>query len=136
MTINQDFTKVKSLCREISELDPTLAISESLMRRIIIHGLKSEYRNFIAAIQDWAVQPSLIDLESMLASQEALDKQMSKVTIKSNNEEALFSGQKRGHSKFQKKVGSKGVEETPKGSEVGGASKNDRLHGHRKKGEC
>ncbi|KAA0057600.1 zf-CCHC domain-containing protein/UBN2 domain-containing protein [Cucumis melo var. makuwa] len=72
----------------------------------------------------------------MLASQEALAKQMPEVTIKSNNEEALFSGQRRGYSKFEKKVGSKGVEETPKGSQVGGASKNDRLHDHRKKGEC
>ena len=116
MTINQYFTKVKSLCREISELDPTSAILESRMRRIIIHGLKSEYRSFIATIQGCVVQPSLIDLESMLASQEALAKQMSEVIIKSNNEEALFSGQRRGHSKFQKKVGSKGVEETPKGS--------------------
>ncbi|KAA0037350.1 Integrase, catalytic core [Cucumis melo var. makuwa] len=96
-TINQYFTKVKFLCCEISELDPTSAISESRMRRIIIHGLKSEYRSFIAAIQGWAVQPSLIDLESMLASQEALAKQISEVTIKSNNGEALFSGQRRGH---------------------------------------
>ena len=42
----------------------------------------------------------------------------------------------KGHSKFQKKVGSKGVEETLKGSQVRGASKNDRLHDHRKKGKC
>ncbi|KAA0037956.1 glutamate receptor 2.8-like [Cucumis melo var. makuwa] len=41
------------------------------------------------------VQPSLIDLEIMLANQEALANQMSEVTIKSNNEEALFSGQRR-----------------------------------------
>ncbi|KAA0051490.1 Zinc finger, CCHC-type [Cucumis melo var. makuwa] len=37
---------------------------------------------------------------------------------------------------FTKKVRSKGVEETLKGSQVGGASKNDRLQGHRTKGEC
>ncbi|TYK19344.1 Integrase, catalytic core [Cucumis melo var. makuwa] len=91
MTINQYFTKVKSLCREISELDPTSAISESRMRKFIIHGLKSEYRSVIVVIQGWVVQPSLIDLESMISSQEALAKE---------------------------------------------ASKNNRPHGHRKKGEC
>lgn len=105
MTINKYFNKVKTLCREISELDPTAAISESRMRRIIIHGLKPEYRSFIAAIQGWAVQPSLIDLENMLASQEALAKQMFEVTLKSNTEETLFIGQRKGHSKYQKKVG-------------------------------
>ncbi|KAA0033815.1 Integrase, catalytic core [Cucumis melo var. makuwa] len=37
---------------------------------------------------------------------------------------------------FEKKVRLKRVEETPKGSQVSGASKTDRLHIHRKKGEC
>lgn len=36
-----------------------------MMRRIIIHGLKPEYKSFIAA----AAQPSLIDLENMFANQ-------------------------------------------------------------------
>ena len=40
MSINQYFTKVKSLCREISELDSTSKISEDRMRRIIIYGIK------------------------------------------------------------------------------------------------
>ena len=52
MTITQYFTKVKSLCREISELDPASNISNSRMTRIIIHGLRPEYRSFVAAIQD------------------------------------------------------------------------------------
>ena len=71
MTITQYFTKVKSLCREISELDPVSNISESRMRRIIIHGLRPEYSSFVAAIQGWPVQPSLVELENFLADQEA-----------------------------------------------------------------
>lgn len=42
MSINQYFTKVKSLCREISELDSASKISEDRMRRIIIYGIKVE----------------------------------------------------------------------------------------------
>ncbi len=58
MTITQYFTKVKSLCSEISELDPASNIIESRIRRIIIHGVRLEYRNIIAAVQVWLGQPS------------------------------------------------------------------------------
>jgi H2-forming N5,N10-methylenetetrahydromethanopterin dehydrogenase-like enzyme len=50
MTIAQYFHKVKSLCREISELDPQAPIQETRMKRIVIHGLRSEYRGFITAV--------------------------------------------------------------------------------------
>lgn len=40
-----------------------------------------------------------------------------------NNEEVLFGGQRKSHSEYQKKVESKGVEETLKRSQVGGGSK-------------
>ncbi|XP_050123679.1 uncharacterized protein LOC126601007 [Malus sylvestris] len=53
MTIAQYFHKVKSICHEISELDPTASIGETRMKRIIIHGLRPEYRGFVAAIQGW-----------------------------------------------------------------------------------
>ena len=92
MTITQYFTKVKSLCRKISELDPVSNISESRMRRIIIHGLRPEYSSFVAAIQGRPVQLSLVELENLLADQEALVKQMVGVSLKSD-EEALFSNQ-------------------------------------------
>ena len=92
MTITQYFTKVKSLCRKISELDPASNISDSRMRRIIIHGLRPEYRSFVAAIQGRPVQLSLVELENLLADQEALVKQMVGVSLKSD-EEALFSNQ-------------------------------------------
>ena len=91
MTITQYFIKVKSLYREISELDLASNISDSRMRRIIIHGLRPEYRSFVAAIQGWLVQPSLVELENLLANQEALVKQMVGISLKSD-EEALFSG--------------------------------------------
>ena len=92
MTITQYFTKVKSLCRKISELDPASNISDSRMRRIIIHGLRPEYRSFVAAIQGRPVQLSLVELENLLADQEALVKKMVGVSLKSD-EEALFSNQ-------------------------------------------
>ncbi|XP_071721794.1 uncharacterized protein [Rutidosis leptorrhynchoides] len=51
MSINDYFTKIKSLCRKISELEPASKISEEKMRRKIIHGLRPEYRGFITAVQ-------------------------------------------------------------------------------------
>ena len=76
MTIAEYFHKVKSICREISELDPSAAIVESRIKRIIIHGLRPEYRGFVAAVQGWPTQPSLVEFENLLADQEALAKQM------------------------------------------------------------
>ena len=92
MTVTQYFTKVKSLCHKISELDPASNISNSRMRRIIIHGLRLEHRSFVLAVQGWPVQPSLVELENLLTNQEALVKQMVGVSLKSENE-ALFSSQ-------------------------------------------
>ena len=51
MTISQFFTKLKSICREISELPPDEKVGEARMRRIIINGLRPEYHGFIAAIR-------------------------------------------------------------------------------------
>ena len=84
--INEYFTKVKSLCREISELDPDSKLSDQRMKRIIIHGIRPEYRGFIAAIQDQPTQPSLIQLENLLADKEALAKQMVGVSVKNKEE--------------------------------------------------
>ena len=50
MTIVQYFHMVKSTCREITELDPTFVIGGAQMKRIIIHGLRPEYRSSITAI--------------------------------------------------------------------------------------
>uniref|UniRef100_A0A2N9EBN9 Retrovirus-related Pol polyprotein from transposon TNT 1-94-like beta-barrel domain-containing protein n=1 Tax=Fagus sylvatica TaxID=28930 RepID=A0A2N9EBN9_FAGSY len=95
MTIAQYFHKVKAICREISELDPTAPIGETRIKRIIIHGLRPEYRGFVAAIQGWPTQPSLVEFENLLADQEAMAKQMGGVSLK-GEEEALYTSKTRG----------------------------------------
>ena len=94
MTISQYFTKVKSLCREIAELDEESKITSSRIRRIIIHGLRPQYHSFMAAVQGWPTQPSIEELENLLVSQETLTEQMTEVSL--NNEEvALFTNKKK-----------------------------------------
>uniref|UniRef100_A0A2N9H8C5 GAG-pre-integrase domain-containing protein n=1 Tax=Fagus sylvatica TaxID=28930 RepID=A0A2N9H8C5_FAGSY len=95
MTIAQYFHKVKAICREISQLDPTAPIGESRIKRIIIHGLRPEYRGFVTAIQGWPTQPSLVEFENLLADQEAMAKQMGGVSLK-GEEEALYTSKTRG----------------------------------------
>nr|KAJ0202517.1 hypothetical protein LSAT_V11C500296610 [Lactuca sativa] len=73
----------------VTELDPQSVIAEARMKRIIIHGLRPEYRSFITVVQGCPVQPSLIEFENLLASQEAMVKQMGGITLKSE-EEALY----------------------------------------------
>ena len=104
-SISEYFTKIKDLCREISNLDPKANINEERMRRIIIHGLKPEYNAYITAIRGWPTQPTLIELENLLANQESLCKQMAGVSVK-NEEEALYSNNKKsGHYRQQNKKG-------------------------------
>ena len=98
LTIAQYFHKVKMLCREISELDLEAPIGETRMKRIIIHGLRPEFRGFVAAIQGWQNQPSLVEFENLLAGQEALAKQMGGVSLK-GEEEALYAHKGRWNSK-------------------------------------
>ncbi|KAJ0865146.1 putative RNA-directed DNA polymerase [Helianthus annuus] len=91
LSVSQYFRKIKNLCREIGDLDVQSKISEARMKRIIIHGLKPEYRSFIAAIQGWANQPNLIEFENLLAGQEALAKQFAGVQVKTEEEKALYA---------------------------------------------
>jgi hypothetical protein len=65
------------------------------MRRIIINGLKPEYQGFIAAVSGWSTQPSLVELENLLANQEELAKKMGDIVVK-EEEEALFTSKKKG----------------------------------------
>lgn len=65
------------------------------MKRIIIYGLKLEFRSFVAAIQGWHVQRSLVEFENLLTGQEALAKQMGNVTVRSE-EEALYAEKVKG----------------------------------------
>lgn len=68
LIINQYFTKVKSICCEIFKLDPQSKISEDRIRRIIIHGLRPDFYGFTTIIRGWIVQPSIEDLENLLAN--------------------------------------------------------------------
>ena len=45
-------------------------------------GLTPEYKSFVAIIQDWLIQPSLVELENLLANQEVLVKKMAGVSKK------------------------------------------------------
>ncbi|XP_049391458.1 uncharacterized protein LOC125855808 [Solanum stenotomum] len=85
MTISQYFSKVKSLCDEISKLDPENAITETRMRIIIVHGLRSEYKGIIIA-----TEPTLFELENLLANEEDLEKPLSSFTIK-DEDKVLFT---------------------------------------------
>ena len=89
LTVNQYFTKVKTLCEQITKLDPENPITETRMQRIIVRGLKPSLNGLVTAIRGWATQPTLIEFENVLANQEALDNQMSGVSIK-DEETALF----------------------------------------------
>ncbi|KAE8665560.1 PLAC8 family protein [Hibiscus syriacus] len=45
------------------KLDPTAAIGEARIKRIIVHGLRPEYRGFVAVVQGWPTQPSLVEFK-------------------------------------------------------------------------
>ena len=89
---------MKSLCHEISELDPQAPIQETRMKRIVIHGLRSKYRGFITIVQGWQDQPSLVEFENLLAGQEALAKQIEGASLRSE-EEAIYVHKGRGNFK-------------------------------------
>ena len=76
------------------------------MRRIIIHRLNPEYEGYIAGICGWQVQPTLLELKSLLVAQETLVKQMVGVPLKSEDE-ALFSNKEksRAHGDTSKQPG-------------------------------
>lgn len=70
------------------------------MRRIIIHGLRSEYRNIVVTVQGWKIQPSLVEFDNMLAGQESMAKKMGGVSQK-GEEEALYIIESRENSTMQ-----------------------------------
>lgn len=90
----------------MSELDPEAPIGEIRIKRIIIHGLKPEYRGFVAAVQGWPNQPSLVEFENLLAGQEALGKQMGGVSLK-GEDEAPFTNKSGWKSKQHNTGGSR-----------------------------
>ena len=88
MRVSQCFTKVKSLHDEIQKIDGKVW----LLRLECGELLEEAWTPSIVALL-WQLgtgQPSLVELESILANQEDLDKQISKISIK-EEENALFT---------------------------------------------
>ena len=106
MTTAQYIHKVKSIYREITELDSKFAIVESWMKRIILHGLRPENWSFIFAVQGWPTQPSLVEFENLLAGQEVMAKQIGGITWK-GEEEALYTSESRSNYRPSTKRGYK-----------------------------
>ncbi|KAL0313855.1 UNVERIFIED_CONTAM: hypothetical protein Sangu_2229900 [Sesamum angustifolium] len=94
LTIAQYFHKVKSLCREISKLDPEPPMGEARMKRTIIHGLNPEFWSFVVVVQGWPTRSLLVELKNLLAGQEVLAKQMGGVSLK-NDEDAHYANKGR-----------------------------------------
>ncbi|KAF2296600.1 hypothetical protein GH714_000485 [Hevea brasiliensis] len=101
LTISQYFTKVKSICIDISKLDPENKIGDLRLRRIIIHGLRPEYVTPVTPTRGWAKKPTLTELDNLLANQEALNKQMSGVTIKDKEKTLFINNKKNFKEKFK-----------------------------------
>ncbi|KAH0658987.1 hypothetical protein KY285_027537 [Solanum tuberosum] len=97
MMINQYFSKVKSLSDEISKLDLENAITDTRMRRITIYGLRPEYKGIITATRGWATEPTLSELENLLANEEDLETTLSSLTI--NDEEKAFFSKRHDYKK-------------------------------------
>ncbi|XP_022040902.1 uncharacterized protein LOC110943461 [Helianthus annuus] len=90
LTIPQYFHRVKTLCREIGELDPENKIGE--------------FHSFLAAVQGWPTQPSLGEFENLLASQENLAKQMGDMSISTTPKpeaEALYAERTKGKERYK-----------------------------------
>ena len=72
------------------------------MKRIIIHGLRPEYRRLIIAVQGWPSQPSLVEFENLLAIQEAMTDQMGGITL-NGEEEVLYTNECQSNNKLSTK---------------------------------
>jgi hypothetical protein len=107
LSISQFFLKIKNLCSEISANDPEEPISEAWMKHHIIRGLKREYIPYVTSIQGWAVQPILVEFESLLTSQESLARQMAGCSISGSEGDVLFSNKKKNFSKSKNDGSSK-----------------------------
>lgn len=66
----------------------------------IIYGLQPKYNSIVMDTLGWAKDPTLTDLENRLANHEALDRQMSRVSVKVDeiavfNNKRAFKSQRR-----------------------------------------
>ena len=51
-----------------SKLKLEITIGETMMKIIIIHNLKLEYKSFVVIVQKWCAHPSLVEFENFLTS--------------------------------------------------------------------
>ncbi|CAL1393648.1 unnamed protein product [Linum trigynum] len=138
LTIGQYFNKVKNVCAEISKLDPENPISEARTRRIIIRGLRPEFKGIMTATRGWSKEPTLAELENLLANEEILDDNMSKASIK-EEEKALLSKSKDsngGEKALASTSGQKGFKKNQKWNKKGGNYRGgaQKKYNHRYKG--
>lgn len=93
------------LCREIGELDLHGKIGKPRMKRIIIHGLKSEYKSFVAAVSMGATSKT---------EDEALCVERSNGKHKSGNKQKVSnknSDKNKHHDRSDKKPSNQGHQE-------------------------
>ncbi|KAJ4962683.1 hypothetical protein NE237_022622 [Protea cynaroides] len=103
--------------RNKNVLDKESKILEARQRQIIIRGLEEEYSNVITAIQGWPIQPILLELESFLANQESLAKQMVGLPVKENEKALLVERRNKSKYKNKQSQGSSQIGEATKGRE-------------------
>ena len=90
--------------------------------------MRPEYRGFVAAVQGWPTQPSLVEFENLLVSQEAMAKQMGGVLLK-GEEEPFYTNKSKGSYKRYTSSRSKAdddkvkIQQGKNGSYPGGAPK-------------
>ncbi|KAG5629998.1 hypothetical protein H5410_001715 [Solanum commersonii] len=72
-------------------------ITETRMRRIIVHGLRPKYIGIITVTRGWATKPTFFELENMLASEEDLEKPLSSLSI--NDEDKTLLSKRKDYKK-------------------------------------
>lgn len=74
LSISQLFLKIENICSKILALDSDGKILDPRIWQYIVRGLLREYTPFITSIQGCTNQPSLVEFENLLVSQESLAK--------------------------------------------------------------
>ena len=59
---------MKFLFYEISEFDVEEPVSDARLRRYLIRRLRKDFMPFVSSIQEWANQPTVIELENLLSN--------------------------------------------------------------------
>lgn len=84
-------------------MDSDEPILETQIKSYIIRNLNKEYHAYVTSIQRCQRQPSSMEFENLLASQEFLSRQMDGCFVSVGNGDILFTRNKKGHNKEEKK---------------------------------